>query len=130
MHFLVRRQLIVVTDTDRGKNKLRKLSKDAVFIVLADGKIHIVAPYHIKVHLANLLDVLPLAFVLVSAYSFLSKAIPEFEELNGVLGCLFEHDEPIDTPSVEAHTILPVQHKLCEKLEDDEYDFIIGVEGV
>ena len=73
---------------------------------------------------------LPLSLVLVTAESLGSEAVPEFEELDSILGGFFEHYETVDAPSVEAYAILPIEHQFCEKLENDEYDLIIGVEGV
>ena len=53
---------------------------------------------------------LPLSLVLVTAESLGSEAVPEFEELDSILGGFFEHYETVDAPSVEAYAILSIEH--------------------
>ena len=53
---------------------------------------------------------LKLTLVLITADSLGSEAVPEFEELDSILGCLFEHYEAVDAPSVEAYAILSIEH--------------------
>jgi len=119
VYFLITEQLLVVADAHRRQNQLRQLCEDAVLIVLANGEIDVVACDHIEVELAELLDVAPLALVLVADLLFRAEAVPELEELHCVFGSFFEHNQPIDVPSVKSHPVLPIQHQLSEKLEGD-----------
>ena len=130
VHFFVGDQLLVVANAQRGQNKLAELRKYAVVVVLADGEVDVVASDHVEVHGAELADVAPLSFVLVSIHVLGPEAVPELQKLHCILGCLFEHNQAVDVPGVKANSVLPVQHELSQKLESDQHYFIVGVEGV
>ena len=106
------------------------MRENAVVIVLADGEVDVVAADHVQVQLAQLLNVPPLALVLVVSDLFGAEAVPEREELHDVLGSLFEHYESVDIPRIEADSILSVQDKLSEELKSDQDDFVIFMESV
>ena len=130
VHFFVRGQLLVAAHAQRCEHELRQLCENTVFVVLADGEVDVVAADHVQVQLAQLLNVPPLALVLVVSDLFGAEAVPEREELHDVLGRLFEHYESVDVPRVEADSILSVQDKLCEELKSDQDDFVIFMESV
>jgi len=75
VHLLVAGKLFVITYADCRKDKLRQLREYAVIVVLTDGKVDIVASNHVDVEVAQLLYMLPLAFVLV-LHLFVAETIP------------------------------------------------------
>ena len=73
---------------------------------------------------------LPFAFILIFTKLLRSEAIPQSEQLHHVLSSLFEYDQPIDVPGVEANTILSIKHELGQELESDEYDLVVLMERI
>ena len=70
------------------------------------------------------------SFVLIALNLFTPHAVPELQQLDDVLGRLFEHYESVDIPRIEADSILSVQDKLSEELKSDQDDFVIFMESV
>lgn len=79
MDALIGGQLFVVLYRQASEYELRHLSEDAVVVVFADGKVHIVARYHVLVKLANLLEVLPLSLVDIALHLLVPEAVPKHE---------------------------------------------------
>ena len=63
MYLLVAGELLIVTDTHCGEDKLAQLCEDSIVVILTYRKVHIVASNHILVKQADLPHVLPLSFV-------------------------------------------------------------------
>ena len=114
VHLLVACKLFVITDAHRRKDKLRQLREYAVIVVLTDGKVDVIASNHVDIKVAQLLDVLPLAFVLVLNL-FGAETIPQLQKLHYILCCLLEHDQPVYVPGVESNSVLPVQNEFSEE---------------
>ena len=101
-----------------------------VVVVLADCEVYVVAVDHVRVQLAQDADVLPLLLVRILPAVFLLKALPERQQLYHVLCSLFEHNEPVNAPSIEAQTVIATHNKLLEELESHADDFVIVVECI
>ena len=78
VHLLVWDKLWVVADAHCCKDELRELSKDTIVIIFADGEVHVVAGYHVQVHVANLFNVFPFTLVRVTGHLFSPKTVPKF----------------------------------------------------
>lgn len=129
VHLLVACKLFVIAYAHRRKYKLRQLREYAVIVVLTDGKVDVVASNHVDVEVAQLLYMLPLAFVLV-LHLFGAETIPQLQKLHHILCCLLEHNEPVYVPSVESNSVLPVQDEFSEKFEDHKNYLIVGMECI
>ena len=79
---------------------------------------------------------LPLSFIdlftatLLQTISLTSEAVPELEELHGILCGFFKDDQPIDIPCVKADPIASIHYKFSEELESYKDDFIICMERI
>lgn len=130
MDFLIGGQFFVVADTDCSEDELGELREDAVTVVFADGKVHVVASNHVQIQAADLLDMPPFAFVLIALDCFVAKAIPQGEQLDYVLCCFLKDDQPVDVPCVETDSVLSVHYEFSQELEGDKDDFIVCMEGI
>ena len=72
----------------------------------------------------------PFLNVCVGLNGFLIEAVPECQELDHVLGRLFEHYEAINAPSVEPQAVTPIEDKFGEELKHDDDHFVIVVKGI
>lgn len=129
VHLLVACKLFVITDAHRREDKLRQLREYAVIVVLTDGEVDVVASNHVDVEVAQLLYMLPFAFVLVLNL-FGAETIPQLQKLHHILCCLLEHDQPVYVPGVESNSVLPVQNEFSEEFEDHKNYLIVGMECV
>ena len=130
MYLFIRRQLFIVLDAYGCEYKLRQLCEYRVIVVLTDRKVDIVTTDHVEEYLTKLFDVLPLALILVTLHLFASEAIPKLQQLDHILGCLFEYYKSIDTPGVKSNSVLSVQHEFSEELKCNENDLIVSVERI
>ena len=73
---LVAGQLFVVLNRQARQHELRHLREDAVIVILANGKVDVVARNHVLIQLAELLQVLPLCFVDVTCDLLASETVP------------------------------------------------------
>ena len=111
-------QLLEVALGYAGEDHLGQDCENAIIVVLANGKVHVVACDHVVVQLTDDLDVLPLFLVDIRLDLLLLETVPQLEQLNHILRRLFEDDQAINGPGVETQSVVPVEDQLGQELED------------
>lgn len=72
----------------------------------------------------------PLLNVGIGADGLLLEAVPESQQLNHILGRLFEDNQTIDTISVKPQAITPVEDHFGEEFKDANHHLIIVMESI
>ena len=106
------------------------MSENAVTVVFTNGKVDVVSCDHVQVSVVDLLHDLPFALVLITSYLLATETVPELEELDDILGRLFEHNQTVNIPSIEPHSVLTIKYEFSEELKCDKNYFVVSMEGV
>ena len=72
----------------------------------------------------------PLFGISLVTNRFIVETVPEIEQLDHILGCLFEDNQAINAPCVEPEAIASVEDELCEEFEDANDHFVIVMECI